>query len=591
MTAVLTLQDLWRSLHEDSASPFAILQGRSTTHGEFCAAVQACLAAYRDAGLASGDRVVIFVPDEMQAAAAFAAALFAGHVPVMIAPDSAPARLDAVCNAVEAARLIITGTRPPLSWRGPTIDLADKMLRRLGPEDLDIPSAVAVAEPDALAYLLFTSGTTANPSGVEITVGNLLSHLATLRRLFGFDRSTRVFNPVPLAHTDGLVLGPLLALASGGSLIRPGPFDATDVQGWLAGLRRHGATHMVTNPTVLNLIERFATDDHCFRYPEFRGIICSASLLSGDQWARFETRFGTQIWNLYGLTETVTTALYAGRHTEMGAIGTIGVPIDCEARLGSRDGRPIAADAVPEGEIQLRGAHIFRGYWRNAERTAQTFTPDGWMRTGDLARRRRDGSYEFLGRLKAAINSGGTLIRGEEVDEALLRHAAVLESTTVGISDPDFEEIAVSAVVLSRPTDEAALTAHCRVYLETLKVPKRIVAVDSIPRGPSGKPRLAEVKGMLEARIRPNAPQASASSPAPIEAQVIDLAAVVFRAEPSNLSMESTPESVTGWDSFTHVNLILQAEMDFGLRIPNRHVKSIRSLGDLAGIVAKLRQA
>lgn len=225
----------------------------------------------------------------------------------------------------------------------------------------------------------------------------------------------------------------------------------------------------------------------------------------------------------------------------MGAIGSIGLPIDCEARLGGSEGRPLATDALSEGEIQLHGAPIFRGYWKNPERAAQTFTPDGWMRTGDLARRRPDGSFEFLGRLKVAINSGGTLIRGEEVDEALLRQPAVLESTT-----------------------------------------------PSIPRGESGKPRLSEVKRMLGEKLHSEVPPVDGVSSG-IDAQVIDPAALVFWAHPSNLTLDAKPETVARCDSFTHVNLILQAEAEFEVRIPNRHVKSIKSLRDLAALVAQLR--
>jgi long-chain acyl-CoA synthetase len=444
MKAPLTLRDLWHVLHAESAAPFVITDRRTTTYGDFCLAVEACLVAYREAGLAIGDRVVVLAADEVAAAAAFSAALFAGQVPVVVSADSAPARISAICTAVDAALLVKTGPIPALTWKGASIDVSSTAMDGRATIDAGEPEGVATLDGDALAYPLFTSGTTSSPSGVEITRGNLLSHLATIKRLFGFGRDTRVFNPVPLAHTDGLVLGPLLALATGGSVIRPEPLNVSDVDGWLAGIVRHGAMHMVTKPTVRSLIEHFATRDDCFGQAGFRGILSSASLLRQEHWLRLETRFRTQIWNLYGLTETVTTALYAGRHPEIGVIGSIGVPIDCEARLGDSEGRPLAADALPEGEIQLRGAHIVRGYWKNPERTAQTFTTDGWMRTGDLARRRPDDSFEFLGRLKAAINSGGTLIRGEEVDEALLRHPAVFESTTVGLPDPDFEEIAIA---------------------------------------------------------------------------------------------------------------------------------------------------
>jgi acyl-CoA synthetase (AMP-forming)/AMP-acid ligase II/acyl carrier protein len=584
MSTKLSLDVFWRNLRQGGDAPFIVSDEGNTTYATFCQAVAGAMSAYRKSSMSAGDRVVISVAKEVEGCAAFVAAIIAGHVPVIVSADAARPRFDAICRAVEPACLVMPagGARP--DWTCPVIDSATFSQHAADGGEIAPPAG----DPSALAYILFTSGTTAEPSGVEITLANLLAHLETIRRLFGFGPSTRVFNPVPISHTDGIVLGPLLAMATGGSVIRPGPFDVSDVETWLGGIRRHGATHMVTNPTVLSLIERLGAHNDYFGETGFKGIVSSASQLSKERWERFERRFGTELWNLYGLTETVTTALYAGRHPEMGSLGTIGRPIDCEARLGDSAGVPLPEDATPEGEIQLRGDHIFRGYWRNPVRTQQTFTPDGWMRTGDLARRHADGSYEFLGRLKAAINSGGTLIRGEEIDEALLRHPSVVEAVTVGLKDADFEEIAVSAVVLSRAVGEAALTEHCRNELEALKVPKRIFAVDAIPRGPSGKPRLAEVRAMLEDRAQ--APSAvTSSSPSTVEDEVMDLAAIVFRAERARLSMASSPETVSGWDSFTHINLILQAEADFGLRIPNRFVKSVRTLGDLVAVIRQIQ--
>ncbi|HSF62855.1 MAG TPA: phosphopantetheine-binding protein, partial [Paracoccaceae bacterium] len=243
-----------------------------------------------------------------------------------------------------------------------------------------------------------------------------------------------------------------------------------------------------------------------------------------------------------------------------------------------------------EGEIQLRGAHIFAGYWRNPDRTAATFTPDGWMRTGDRARLRADGSYDFLGRLKAAINCGGTLVRGEEIDECLLRHPAVIEAVTVPLPDPDFEEVPVSLVVLSDPAmTEGQLSAHARAGLEALKVPRRILAVPSIPRGESGKPRLVEVRAMAAALAATPGPDAARPSD-DVEAAVLALAAEVFHLDLADLSPESSPDSVAAWDSFTHLNLILEIERHFALRIPAARVAAARSLGALVQTVRALQE-
>lgn len=565
---MIELTDLWKQVSEGNERPFLIDRNGITTYAELRSLIARAFAALADKRFPVGARIGVLLENEAMASAAFAAALLNGLAPVMLPHDIGPARLEAIQRAIEPALLIrdaaIFASAEPSSLRVP-----------------DVPG-------DELAYLLFTSGTTAAPSGVEITRGNLCSHLDTLVRLYGFGHDTRVFNPTPLAHTDGLIFGSLLTMATGGTVIRPGPLRLSEFADWIGLARQHGATYMMTNPTVLSLIDRVAERDDYFDFPGFKGVLSGGSQLRPELWLHFERRFGTEIWNLYGLTETVTTALYSGRHPEMGPVGTLGKAIDCEARIAPPMGVDLARGDDAVGELQLRGPHIFRGYWRNPERTAATFDAGRWMRTGDLVRRNEDGSFIFLGRVKMAINSGGTLIRGEEIDECLLRHPAVAESVTVGLPDPEFEEIAVSAVVPRGQTDEAELTAHCRAELEALKVPKRIVIVNAIPRGDAGKPNLQAVKDMLASELRPATRPAAAPSD-DIEREVIALAALVLGIEEETLSLSSNAETVEGWDSFRHVNLILQAEDRFGVRIPGAQAGKVQNLGELAALIRTIK--
>jgi acyl-CoA synthetase (AMP-forming)/AMP-acid ligase II/acyl carrier protein len=563
------IADLWKQMSQGGSRPFVIHRDRSTSYDEMRSLVGRAYATLQAMSLAPGERVGVLLQDEAMASAAFAASLLTGLVPVMLPPDIGAQRLDSIRRTIEP-RLIVRDASIFSSDEPTTI------------EPLPVPR-------DELAYLLFTSGTTATPSGVEITRGNLCSHIDTLIRLFDFRHETRIFNPTPIAHTDGLIFGSLLTMATGGAVIRPGPLRLPEFAEWIGLMRRHNATHMMTNPTVLSLINRIAERDDYFSFDGFKGVLSGGSQLRRDLWLRFEDRFKTEIWNLYGLTETVTTVLYSGRHPEMGPVGTLGKAIDCEARIAPPVGIELNGTDDTFGELQVRGPHIFRGYWRNPERTASTFAPGNWMRTGDLVGRNDDGSYVFLGRVKTAINSGGTLIRGEEIDECLLRHPAVEESITVGLPDHEFEEIAVSAVVLNRAAEEAELTLHCRTELEALKVPKRIVAMDLIPRGDAGKPNLQAVRQMLEAAMRP-AERRVPSAADQIDQQLIELAAAVFGVEQGSLSLSSTPDTVAGWDSFKHVNLVLQAEDQFSVRIPGNMLPTIKSLADIGKLVRNLRE-
>lgn len=594
---------MWDQLGEFPRADFLVTPKDRLTRGDLSGLVRGILAVFDANGLMPGSRVLILTRNECAAITAFIAALLDGLVPVMLTPDTPEARVAAVAGSVAPGLIVIDEVRLGEGWRGdlPVLTVADfgspaprtvlGFGRRVRPEGLfglDLPEGKRAPRlPETgneLAYLLFTSGTTSAPSGVMVTQRNILANLSTLSRLFACTPQTRLFNDMVLAHADGLVQGPLLALATGCALIRSGGFTVSGMEAWLNRVRQERATHVITVPTIWSIVDRYAQHDDYFDAPECSHLMSVADRLDTDLWRRMEMRFKRPVFNQYGLTETVASALYAGPHPEMGSFGTIGLPVDCEARLA-----PLAADSGDEGELQLRGDNIFAGYWQNAVRTEDTFTHDGWMRTGDLAARHPDGSYDIRGRIKNVIMSGGFLIRPEEIDEVMSTHPAVTQSVTVALSDPDFGEIPVTAVVLSAAVDEAALTAHARARLETSKVPKRIIALPVIPRGDAGKPRLDELRAALATSIEGEAGARAQGLAEDTFADVSALAAEVFRVDPASLQPASSPETVPGWDSFSQIMLILAAEERFAIRIPAAKVAGIRSLGELQTVIKNIR--
>jgi malonyl-CoA/methylmalonyl-CoA synthetase len=174
--------------------------------------------------------------------------------------------------------------------------------------------------------------------------------------------------------------------------------------------------------------------------------------------------------------------------------GTVGVPFPGqEARIVDVQTRQPIADEQT-GEIQVRGPHVFKGYWRNPEATAEAFDPSGplnggWFNTGDLGWRSRDGYYTISGRARELIISGGFNIYPREVEEVLQSHPAVAEAAVLGLPDPDFGEQVVAALVL-RPGAAATadeLVAHCRDQLASYKKPRQLFFVESLPRNALGK--------------------------------------------------------------------------------------------------------
>ena len=591
----MTIHDLWQTLQIRREADFLVLPGLTVTYGQMQSLVLRWLARFDALRLVEGNCILIRTANEPAAISAFLAALLDGVVPVMQVPDTPDSRTLSVAQLADATMLVADeqADAAPLSTELPQVTVArihDASVGGAeGTRDLvpGLPLEAAAraprlpTDPDGPAYLLFTSGTTSSPAGVQITRANLCANLTTLSRLFGYDAHSRIFNDMILAHADGLVQGPLLALANGCATVRAGGFRLGDLEDWLNRVRQEHCSHVITVPTIWAMIDAYAARDDYFEAPECRALLSVAAKIPDQLWTRLETRFKRPLFNQYGLTETVASATYAGPHPEMGARFTVGKPVDCEARISSQHGEC-------EGELELRGDNVFPGYWRNAERTAETFTADGWMKTGDLARREPDGSYSILGRLKTVIMSGGFLIRPDEIDEAMVRHPAVRESATVAIEDEMFGEVPVTAVVCATPVAENELTAHARAALENQKVPKRIIALDAIPRGDAGKAQVRKLHDILLAEMASHETRAADAGPANVAAEVIAVAADVFRVDPGTLTLDSQHGEIAGWDSFSHLILVMEVEQRYSIAIPANRIAALRTLGDMVRTVEEL---
>lgn len=598
---------MWALLKAGGKRPFLITIEKTYSYADLADAVQRWTGHFDAAGVEAGGRFIIRSSDDFALASAFIAGLLDRRVPVTLASDTPLARLRALAESVDAQSVIHDGAVPLEGLPPQTAQLClggeaakpqrTGLLGRIaGRADMAI---AALARPETmrqpclpddgegLAYLLFTSGTTSAPTGVAITRGNLFANLGTITRLFGYDADARIFNDMVLAHADGMIQGPVLALANGGAVVRAGGFALPRLEQWLGHVRASRATHFIAVPTIWAMIDAYAAHDDYFDAPELVSLQSVAAKLPEELWARIESRFGHPLASHYGLTETVASALYAGSHPQMGPRATLGLPVDCEARID-----PAAADGGSAGgELQLRGANIFTGYWRNDARSAQSFTADGWFKTGDIAARNDDGSFSILGRLKNIIMSGGFLIRPDEIDEAMLRCPDVRECVTVALVDATFGEIAATAVVLSGAADEEALFEHARRNLEAQKVPRRMIAVQRIPRGISGK---ADLKAVIDLFTESPAPEAApgvsadesaSQSASDLPSRIIALAADVFSVKEGALSLTSGPGSVAGWDSFSQLNLVLEAEARFGIMIAAASIARIETLADLHNAV------
>jgi len=349
----------------------------------------------------------------------------------------------------------------------------------------------------APAMLMYTSGTTGVPKGVLLTPANMRHAGRSVAAAHALTERDRVLSSLPLYHINGQCIATVSPLVSGGSIVMPHRFSASQ---WWRLVEAHRPTWLNLVPTIVSYLLNGppltpAQADAC------RGIRFARSAsapLPPEQHRAFESRFGIGIVEALGLTECASVAFANPLEAAQRKVGSCGVPIGVEARVVAPDGR--ALDAGERGEIEVRGANVMAGYHRAPEETARTLRDDGWLRTGDLGYRDADGFYFITGRLKELIIKGGENIAPREIDEALLRHPAVLEAAAVGVPDDDYGQEILACVVLKAGAQcsEDALRAHCAAALGRYKTPRYFRFVSELPKGPSGKVQRLKLARPLE---------------------------------------------------------------------------------------------
>ena len=345
------------------------------------------------------------------------------------------------------------------------------------------PAPTVEPAPDALALLMYTSGTTGTPKGVMLTQANLAANALAVSREHALVSGDRVLAVLPLYHINAFVVTMLAPLAHGGSLVAVPKFSTARF--WEQALE-HGCTWLNVVPTMVSYLLE-GEDAPAGLSATVRFCRSASAALPPAQLSAFERRFGIGIVETMGLTETAAPAFSNPMDPLLRRLGAVGLASGCEARVLDAQLQPVADGST--GEIVIRGPNVMRGYYKNDEATRATFTPDGWLRSGDLGHRDADGFFFVTGRIKELIIKGGENIAPREIDEVLLRHPAVLEAAAVGVPDKHYGQEIMACVVLrdGLRCTEQELLAFCELHLGRFKTPKLIRFVADLPRGPSGK--------------------------------------------------------------------------------------------------------
>jgi acyl-CoA synthetase (AMP-forming)/AMP-acid ligase II len=342
--------------------------------------------------------------------------------------------------------------------------------------------------PDDIALFAYTSGTTDRPKCVPLTHANVVwsaHNIATHYALTAADRSLVV---LPLFHGHGLIGATLSTLASGGCVIVPPRFSASEF--WRL-FREHRATWYSAVPTVHQvLLERADRDGAPHSGPRFIRS-CSAAL-APTILTKLENRFGAPVLEAYGMTEAAHQVASNPLPPLQRKPGTVGPGTGIS--IIDETGRHLAANTP--GEVLVRGPHVMRGYRNNPEANAAAFI-DGWFRTGDVGAIDNDGYLALTGRIKDLINRGGEKISPAEVEAVLLEHGAVAEAAVFGVPDPKYGEEVSAAVVLRSAASAQELQMYCRARLADFEVPKLIHFVSAMPRNAMGKVKRRDLTALF----------------------------------------------------------------------------------------------
>ncbi len=343
----------------------------------------------------------------------------------------------------------------------------------------------AVAQPDDVALLLHTSGTTSRPKQVPLRHRNLVASARSIATHYELTSDDVSYCAMPLFHVHGLVASTFAQLAAGGTVVAPRRVGPTRF--W-SQLVEHGVTWYSASPTLHQMVLDRAperVDGSRLRFARS----CS-SALAPELLERLEGYLGVPVLEAYGMTEASHEVAANPLPPRRRLPGSVGVPTGAEIRIVDRAGQPVPDGSV--GEVVIRGPGVMDGYLANDAANAEAFHGE-WFRTGDLGRF-EDGYLLLTGRIKEIIIRGGENISPHEVEAALKAHPAVAEAVAYGIPDAKYGQLVGAAVVERGDTSEAELLAHCAERLASFKVPTVIHIVEAIPKTPTGKvqrPRMA----------------------------------------------------------------------------------------------------
>ncbi|MGW7532634.1 acyl-CoA synthetase [Amycolatopsis sp. NPDC054798] len=415
--------------------------------------------------IAGASRVAVNATASLETIVAVVGCLTAGVPAVPVPPDSGPAERKHV--------LADSGVQV---WLG---DAPGDVGVPVVPIDVSARSATSYPEPaaESTALIVYTSGTTGAPKGVVLSRSAIAACLDALSEMWAWTAEDTLVHGLPLFHVHGLVLGVLGALRIGSPLthtVRPKPAAYAEARGSL----------YFGVPTVWSRV--------CAEPSAARALGSARLLVSGSAplpkpvFEKLAGLTGAAPVERYGMSETLITL--STRYDGERRPGWVGLPLPTvQTRLCDDRGRPVPCDGESLGQLQVSGPTLFDGYLGLPGKTAESFTEDGWFRTGDIAVADAGGFHRIVGRESVdLIKSGGYRIGAGEVEQALLAHPGVREAAVVGVPDADLGQ-RIIAYVVGDGLDGTVVTDFVAGTLSVHKRPREVRILESLPRNAMGK--------------------------------------------------------------------------------------------------------
>jgi oxalate---CoA ligase len=477
------------------AAPALSAPGRQPlSFGALRALIVDTVAALNGIGIGRNDRVAIVLPNGPEMAAAFIACA-SGVTSAPLNPAYRADEFEFYLSDLNAKALIVEA-----GSTSPAVDVARKLGVRIvelvpqpdagaGAFTLSLAPGAAVAhggfaQPDDVSMVLHTSGTTSRPKIVPLSQRNLAASAQNIRDTLKFRPDDCGLNIMPLFHIHGLIAGVMAPLAAGSQVFCTPGFNALKFFAWMDEAK---PTWFTAVPTMHQAIASRASKnlDIIKRHP-LRFMRSSSSSMPPQVIREAEEIFGAPLVESYGMTEAAHQM--ASNPLPPGARkpGTVGVAAGPEVGIMAEDGTLLPRGDT--GEIVIRGPNVTAGYESNPKANAEAFQ-NGWFRTGDQGVMDAEGYISITGRLKEIINRGGEKVSPREVDEILMDHAAVAQVVCFGMPHPKLGEEVAACVVLreGQAVTERELQAFVAQRAADYKVPKKILFMDEIPKGATGK--------------------------------------------------------------------------------------------------------